>query len=567
MKYKNKSSVPTSSVLIGYKDLFELKTKTQRIDLLKGVCKTHIIAELAGLNYRIKGYKNKILDTNFETQQDELFYFCGKNEIIYKKYAHILDLKIKGRKSFIFSRQTCLFALEEISQLDLLIIPEFKMSDKISHWESILLYILQVNDEVTKIDESLPNQPINFETLNPKLLPISELMIINDPFYIVYRGWNLLIYLTVNIETRSIVKNYFEETYNTTYERFLYEILRMWMANNQEKDELKFYYILPENEKFKHLFDKLSDKFINSETYKLLNIRKNPFFKSEENTYVLTDLSNLLDKVYYQFINDFYFDKLRLMDNSLGKKFTMQDYKAIIGKFFEEYVNDKITYSFMFSNGFIIKTFNQLLVKKKGNLEIEIGDLYLRHENKVIFGEVKSSSIYDEEKYGGNIDKLYKNNRNLFFKTFGVNQLAANIKALEENIEIVDIDFKNRKKIRLWPVIIFNEKAFQTPFMSQIFNERFKELMIDYNNKRIHVYPLVLLHISDLENMEVSLNKNPDLIWELLSKNFTNESKFIPPFYFTLNGFDIRADYKRFRDKVEVLFEKFDNKNQIPTQI
>jgi hypothetical protein len=558
---KTYTGLPTNKLIIGYKDIFEKKPDFGRIEILKGISKENIIAELAGLNYRLKGQKSKFVDTSFVTQQDELFYFCGKNKELYMKYASLIDTKTCGREAFTFSRQACLYGIEEIIQSDLPIIEGFKMSDQLSSWEALLIYILCINDEVTKIEENDPDTPINFETLNPKLLPISELMLISDPFYIVYRGWNLMIYLEKIEETKQSLIDYFTATYQCTYERFIFEILRMWMANRHQHEHLNFYYQLPDDESFKYLFDRLSNKYNNAETHKLLNIRKHPFFKMDEKTYMLTDLSNLLDKAYYQFINDFFFDKLKGEKKSNGKVFSMQDYKAIIGQFFQEYVRDKLEYSFKNSRNYIVKMFEQLEVRLSSGRLIECGDVYIRNENKVIIGEVKASSLYDNERYGGNVDAMYKNNRDTFFKNFGVDQLVNNIINIDRNIEDIDKDFTNRKKIRIWPVIILNEKAFQTPLMAQIFSSRFKELMGNYNDKRKHVYPLTLLHLSDLENMECELNKSPHLIWDLLSNNFGSPTKFIPPFYNTLHRNDIRADYKRFKEKVKILFDKFSKGN------
>lgn len=556
MKKKKDSILPTNRVILGYKDVFGKSPEFNRIDILKKVSITDVVVELAGLNYRLKGQKNKVIDTTFTTQKRELFYFCGKNPALHNKYARYIDFKADGREVFIFSRQACLFALEEVIQSNLKVIDGFSMSQSFDSWEAILLYILCVNDEVTKIEDNTPNEPINFETLNPKLLPISELMLVSDPFYIVYRGWNLMIYLESNPETANHITNYFFEKYSISYERFIFELLRMWMANKHETEYFNFYYIVSENDPFRHIFDVLSEKYESDETQKLLNIRKNPFFKIDKKNYILTDITNLLEKAYYQFINDFIFDKLKQEERQLGRLFTMQDYKGIVGSFFEWYVGDKIKYSFTNSKNAIIRTFDQMIINNTG-AEIECGDIYIRHENKVIFGEVKAGSLYDKEKYGGNIDAMYKNDRNRFFKNFGVDQLVNNIKNIKANIQTIDPEFSKRKKIRIWPIIVFNEKAFQTPFMSHLFNQRFKELMDGFKCKHFHVYPLTLIHVSDLETMECTLHKKPHLIWNLLTDNFRNPAKFIPPFYNTLDRNNIRANYTRFEHKVKILFDKF----------
>jgi hypothetical protein len=361
-------------------------------------------------------------------------------------------------------------------------------------------------------------------------------------------------YLAAHKATSQLLLSYFEVKYQLPYDHFIFELHRMWMGNKAVEDHLNFYFIVPKLDKFKPLFDVLSGKFDNTQFYKLLNVRKNPFYKREENHYILCDQNILLEKAYYQFINDFWFDHVKGSKRADGKDFSMQDYKSIIGYFFETYVNDKIRYSFARAKNYVIKTFDEL---KFGNASKEMGDVYLRQENKVILAEVKSTSLYDNEKYGGNIDALYKNNRQKFFDSFGVDQLVNNIRNLEQNALDIDKGLKDCKKIRVWPLIIFNEKAFQTPMMAQIFNKRFQELLAGYVNKRVHIYPLTLVHVSDLETMESVLHQKPDKIWDLLTSNFTQKINFIPPFYITLNRNQVKANYGRVREKVVPLFDKY----------
>lgn len=42
---------------------------------------------------------------------------------------------------------------------------------------------------------------INFETLNPKMLPLNELSLDTNPIYTPYRGYKLLEYLSKNDNT------------------------------------------------------------------------------------------------------------------------------------------------------------------------------------------------------------------------------------------------------------------------------------------------------------------------------------------------------------------------------
>jgi hypothetical protein len=113
---------------------------------------------------------------------------------------------------------------------------------------------------------------------------------------------------------------------------------------------------------------------------------------------------------------------------------------------------------------------------------------------------------------------------------------------------------QNKLKIRIWPVIIFNEKVFQTPLMAPVFNKRFKELLGNAKLPGVHIYPLTIMHVGDLEQMHQELYHRPHRVWELLSRNFVN-TKFLPPFYITLNRSKVKHRYETVRKRVADILE------------
>lgn len=349
--------LPRMSVVLGYKDLFG-QPLANRLSLISNLSKDILILELAGLNYRLSGKLKKEIDTTFETQLRELSWFCGRVPALRAKYAFLLDKVGRGKRTFVFTRQGCLFAMEEISQSDIPVIPDFKMNA--DTWEPLLLYLLAVNDEVTHYEEAKKDEPVNFETLSPKMLPLSELLLINDPFYVVHRGLALMDYLAQDEMIRPHLIAYFQKVYGIPYDHFIFELHRMWMANKTEPDHLSFYYSVDPNSRAIPLFEALSSHYASNEPQKLLNIRKNPFFKRENSHYMLTDLTILLDKAYYQFINDFWFDQLKGQQKPDGQALTMQDFKSVIGYFFESYVADKLNFAFRYARGYVLRKFDEL---------------------------------------------------------------------------------------------------------------------------------------------------------------------------------------------------------------
>ncbi|WDF77239.1 hypothetical protein PQ469_25465 [Mucilaginibacter sp. KACC 22773] len=551
------NSRPTTFGILGYHTIFKKDPPKDRTSLIRHLSKDILLLEIAGLNYRLSGGVKRKVDTTWATQERELLWFCGQRPDLFKKYAIIIREATRSPAPYIFSRQACLFAMEEIIQSDIPVIEGFQMSSP-NTWEPFLLYMFSVNSEITKITEGKENEPINFETLSPKLLPLNESMLINDPLFIVFRGFKLMEYLSEHPETAVYLKVYFEQTYQFTYDRFIFEVYSLLMANKAEHEHLQFHYQVPENHPTKYVFDILSERFESNESFKLLSIRKYPFYKRDDFRFILTDQNHLLEKSYYQFINDFWFDFLKGKNKNDGSLFSMQDFKSIIGYFFESYVNTQIRYAMQMLPEGIIRTFDQLKIIKNKQ-EVELGDIYIRSRNRIFIAEVKSTSIYDNEKYGGNIDALYKNDRNKFFKTFGVDKVCEAIDSLSEEMLKIDTSLENCKKLMVWPAIIVNEKAFQTPFMTMIFNNRFKELLKD-QGKMIHVYPLTLIHISELEQMEHDLHKNPNKLWDLLSANFNQKGDVIPPFYITLNRKYIRYNYSRISETIYKLLGKYQQK-------
>ncbi len=428
---------------------------------------------------------------------------------------------------------------------------------QIEVWDSLLKYILAVNNKLTQIKESKDGEIVNFETLSPKLLPLNELSLDTDPIYTPYRGYRLLSYLSVLNETAQYLNDYFSNIYGISFDNFVYEAMGICFANQHKDPKLGFYYTV--DEKSKSLFETLSQRFSSKESEKLLSIRKHPFYKSRNNGYVLTDNILLLEKTYNQFINDFWFDCIKDKVTQGGKQvIDIKKYKSIIGYFFESYVAETIKYSFESAKYYVIKMFSELKVPYKKN-EIEIADLYIRMNNKIILGQVKVTSIYDKEKYGGDIDVFYKNDRNKFFDSFGLDQLVGSVLKLEETITQIDPKFPVKKGYKIFPIIVVNEKALQTLFMAKLFQDRFQELLSSNGVVKAHVYPVSLIHISDLENIQDFLHNNQNEIWALL-KYHCRFPKFMPPFFNTINRRDIRPNYKRTMALLQELITKFQKK-------
>lgn len=528
-----KPTIPRPQIILDYETYFGEVPPDDRISIIKHVSKDNVLYEIAALNYRLKPKDKIYIDNSLETQVKELKYFTQNNEV-FTKYSKIAEKYTKSKEDYpiIFNRQACLFAIEEIINSDeMQMIDDFVMA-RIEVWEAILKYYLAVNYVITQFKDEKDNNNVSFESLNPKLLPLNELSIETDPIFTPYRGYWLIDYMLKRSILGDELKLYFRATYKIEPEQFVYHLLGMYMSNRREDPDHNFFYSIKDG--YNDLYERLSIRNPNKDIYKLLNIRKSPFINVGYQKYLIADNSFLLEKAYSQLLNDFWFDWIKMLKDDEGNpRFPIKFYRGVFGHFFEQYLSQILIKSFENFRYSTLLMFNQLELKI-GKRLIEIADIYLRYGNKIILGQVKSGNIYDSEKYGGSIDSLYKNDRNKFFENFGVNQLIKSLTNMDDYIQLVDSKFPKGHTYEVYPCIIVNDKALQTPLMADTFNIRFQELLKDFSIKKVNVRPLTVIHINDLERLEDSLIKNPNLIWELLQFNHRAKS-FIPPFFDTVN--------------------------------
>ena len=123
----------------------------------------------------------------------------------------------------------------------------------------------------------------------------------------------------------------------------------------------------------------------------------------------------------------------------------------------------------------------------------------------------------------------------------------------------LDGKFPKNKSLKIFPIIIFNEKGLQTPLMGKIFQNRFTELLKDFKSNKIYIYPISLIHVSDLERLQDFLFDNHDEVWDFL-KFHCRAPKFMPPFFNSIDIKDIRPNYKRTMTLYEKLIPKYSTK-------
>jgi len=529
--------VPKLKLILEYKHFFDTEPPENRLDLIKFIPKLYLLYEIAGLNYRLKHYNQLKYDLSLETQANELSYFCPIDENLHKQYVQIASSFTKGKEDYplIFNRAANLFALEEIlNNSDFLEDENFNMS-RVDVWDGIFKYLLAVNTEVAKIKKVVDDK-VTIENISASSIALNELMIEDNPFFIAFKGIKLIEYLSNHQLYGLELERYFKETLKVTKGAFIYNLLSLALANGQENSFTEFRYNTAEPDEF---LDYLSNNRIkNSNPITLLSIKKTPFYKESDTRYIVLDINFLVNKCYNFFINDFWFDYLKPQKDEKGKeKFSYKHYRGAFGLFFEDYIRDIFENSFTHLLHPKPLLFDDLKINSREG-QIEVADIYVRQNKKVLVGQVKSSSIYDNEKYSGEINSLYRNDREQFFKDFGVNQTFESIKTILKYSDLFDSKLEIKKSLEFYPIIVVNEKVFQTPLLPNLLNSRFKELIEKENFSPHKIHPLVVMHVSDLEYLETALLKKEIQIWDLLKSHYKKIDKtLMPPFIHTSDRF------------------------------
>lgn len=536
------SSLPSPQLILDFETFFGQTELEERLLLLQGLPKREIIAELAGLNYRLKPRDAVDYVSSYEQQVAELKTFLPFREL-FLRYKRLFDgHNTQTINPVIFTRATCLFSIEEILKSDLVDIePDFVMNRQ-EVWDAIFRYLLCVNTDIAKI-KNPEQEEATFESVNAKILALNELLVPIDPIYFPYRGYKLLKYFHDSPEFNGELDAYVDATYGRTYEQLVHEVMSLYMANRQQDERFDFMYFPDPAQPT--ILPALSKVFSGPDTIKLVSLRKYPFSTSGDGVYCLADNAFLLEKIYSQFVHDFWFDWLKPQAENGKPKYNISNYRGKFGYFVENYLSYWLGYMLTRKTSYRVLAFDQLkfLVSKK---EIELADIYIRDGNRLLIGQVKSGSIYDNEKFGGDIEALYKGGRDKFFVNFGVQQLVDSIWEVNEHVKALDPGFPKGHAYEVYPCLVLNDKVFQTPIMASVFNTRFQELLkereLTTHLPKVKIRPLTLLHIGDVERMSVAVRRRPKLLWELLQFNSRNPH-FIPPFYNTLNQKLARREY------------------------
>jgi hypothetical protein len=520
-------------LLAGYTDLFKGKYETAQKKIDKYPLQV-VLCELVGLNFRVRGNVSLNIDVSPRTQMAQIAEWLGDDDYAEDLYNRLNEFSrhAQGRQPIIFNRAGCLYGIDYCYRN---LKPSSENFDYTRQfWIDLIEFCLSCNEIVTQYESAGAGGKISLlEHVNAQQAILNELKIVSNPILLFNRYIDLVRYFEAD---DYYGKEFFEylTSLGLVPKTFIESLILIYL-NKQQNKKLPFYIWLNVQDSpdaFQLLTWLSSHKILEKKhDMDLLMLYKWPVYRFNEDKFVILDPELLLDKMYRQLINDFFFEWLK------PKGITYQNYREFIGKFFEGYITDNFISLLADNKALTFKHTSQLLF---GNPQKELCDIYLRHKKNVMLCQIKSTNISDAQKFEGPY-AFYNGNTERFYKDVGVSQILQSIEWL--NVHSQEIDEAYPSKTIIYPVIILNDKFFETPFMSQVLNNEFRRRLALIANRFV-IRDLIVMNVNSVERLHVKATRNGRTLWKLFWST-VRYNGILPHFNNTLDRFNIHLNQKR----------------------
>ena len=542
--------------LVKYSNFYGSSVPENPIDLLFDLPKNELIITICAVNTLLKPLTSNHYDDSRDTQIECLrTIFLDRNNPL----EHSLCLGLIRKyiqtplNNNLFSRVTCLYALQEIINYESFseITPEYNFENR----EKIFKFLLIVNDKILTGDENYKEEGYKelgndfFEFFMFRELHHNQYNECSNAINTFYKSF----YLLSKIEQDHFFGAHFKNFLTWRYEvESIDEVLKfvIWSYIKSYDEELSLRYLnVPiDNYDAIKILDTLCDNFDyvlppdgDLLKFDFLLLKKNPLYKSKIDddkeiiSYILLDDGFFIEKFYSIFMNDFWFDYLK--PNEICNR---KDWGNFLGaEFFESFIDEILSESFSANANYILRSTNQLIFNCEGS-PIEYADFYIRNKQNIALFEVKSGYIPVDTGYKTvkSIDDYKNLNLEKFYDNYGLKQLV------EKTIKkyhlykhyIDDTSFNKTRKVQIYPVIVVNEPIISSSIVTFIFKRKFNELLekegICKSAKEYNIKELVVLNISNLQDLEQSLKVGKVDFFGLLD------------FYFLISNFKNPANSK-----------------------
>lgn len=533
-------------IMVKYSDFYKEPIPANHIDLIKLIPKEELLATIAAVNTRLKPIYNSYFDDSRRTQVDCLkaIFLDDKNSNANSNCRDYIKAFLNSPAHYsLFTRVTCLYAFQEILSSNGFAketpVWNFDLRERIFKFLLIMNeYILAYNDDYNDKDNEELGDSL-FEYLMFKELPHNQYYNTSNAINLFYKSWELFQSIQKDHFFGPHLEIYLKNTFGVSdlSEFFKIQISTFFMSHD---DKLKINYInLPKDQVD---VAKILDKYSTRNNFKLpdrndlkifefLDLKKSPLYKNDFNygkettTYLVLDNILFIEKVYSLFINDFWFDYL-----SKKKICERADWGNFIGSiFFEPFLETILRNCFSNNIRTTLKVTDELKFKIPGENEIEFADFYIREKNRIILAEAKSNYLPQVHGYKTvkNIIDFKALDLAKFYQDYGLEQLAVKtVKRFHEYKKFLNDDPRYLNgKVKIFPVLIVNDPIFSSGYTSFTFRKKFVEIL-NANNVEIEndfhvIFPLTLINISGLQDIEQSLSDGNENIFNILRYFFS----------------------------------------------
>lgn len=348
-----------------------------------------------------------------------------------------------------------------------------------------------------------------------------------DIFSLILISNALFEHLNSDVVTKPHLTDFLQQKNLDSYQAYLRGVAEIYL---QEAGKTFFFQLGDQNSYLRSLFDEMSlpiselpssiSQFRqNDEDFKLF--RKYPIVRSSDDQYYILHHNFFIDKLYQSVVFEIY------RETSLKNVFKKFDsFLQWLGNFAEE----KLFYGFVhgcFRSG-------KYVISVEGNKHsnIEYSDFYLRIGNAVFLFEFKNSIIkaeikhsYDYEAVKSEIEeKLVVSSDG---KPKGVTQLINVIKKLLGGPFLFD-DYIAKKigRLQIYPIIVHTDDFFNIDGVEKIIDDEFRAQMTKMNVSRHNVKPIVLMHLNDLIELQLSSTSDSSHFRMVLDTYLKRRMKF-----------------------------------------
>lgn len=530
--------------LIKFTDIFPNEEMPKKpLDLIKHIPKEELLVTLSSINSLLNPIFNSYFDDSKENQHrclKTVFYNTNIKDLspeLYKIYIDIIIFFNQNNNASIFSRMTCLFAIQEIVDSD-----DFTKKTPFYTSEirfNILKYILCVNSILLESDKHYNDAGVNelgsnfFEFFMFKELQKNQYYNSFNSINYFYKSFQLLRSIEKDVKFGPELQKYFFEKYGfQSLIDFIKNIIYTYFKSYDKNLNVNYINIEKERTDLIKIFDAFSER-LNGQSYNssdlryldFLNLKKGPLYKStikdDSNiiSYLVLDTDLFIGKMYDLLINDFWFDYLK--PNNICNR---SDWGSFIGNsFFEPFLTDIFEKSFKNNNRITFKHTDDLKFTLDGRNQIEYADFYIRSKNKIILIEAKSNYLPQVNGYKTVLTKndYLKIDLDKFYKDYGLIQLACKtIKDFHSyKYKIEDKHFKVDDKFELFPTLLVNDHIFSSGYSSMAFKKKFEELLlnegIEIENQNHKIYPLTIINVNELMTISKSLEYGLENIFNI----------------------------------------------------